>query len=520
MIYFNETVARGLKHQWLSLAIVFMILYTASTLAQHLRAAKVPLVGRRFFLEPQFVTNFRFFRHAGEVLGDGYDRFKHTTFKFIRADAEMLVLPAKYVNELRNLPSTIASPTLAHVHNLMGRHTNMDVILRNNLHFRTLQEKVTPNLGSVTVPMQEELNHALQHDFPNNEDEWVTIKPYHTILRLVSRLSARVFLGTPLCRNEQWLEISTEFTENVFISLVILRLFPMWLHDLISMILPSAWKGSAYVRQAKRLLIPEVKRRQQEINAGKQGSAEHRNILSWMIEIGKENEKQPADLAHLEVIMSLASIHTSQMNAVHVLYDLAAHPGYIQDLRAEIKQIINTDGPWMEWKKTSFSKLRLLDSFMKESQRLNPPTQLSYHRILLENHTLIDGTTLYKGSHVCMAVTAIQNDEAVTPDPSVFDGFRYYKMRQREDGGHLHQFATTEPTNLNFGHGKYACPGRFFAALEIKIILVRLIMDYDFKLKDGQIRPANLFAHEFIFPNPEGEFLVKRRQAEERLQLV
>lgn len=88
----------------------------------------------------------------------------------------MLVLPAKYVNELRNLPNTIASPTLAHVHNLMGRHTNMDVILRNNLHFRTLQEKVTPNLGSVTVPMQEELNHALQYDFPNNEGQYIVFR--------------------------------------------------------------------------------------------------------------------------------------------------------------------------------------------------------------------------------------------------------------------------------------------------------------------------------------------------------
>lgn len=81
----------------------------------------------------------------------------------------MLVLPVRYVNELRNLPNTVASPTLAHVHNLMGRHTNMDVILRNNLHFRTLQEKVTPNLGSVTIPMQEELDYALKCDFPDNE---------------------------------------------------------------------------------------------------------------------------------------------------------------------------------------------------------------------------------------------------------------------------------------------------------------------------------------------------------------
>ncbi len=45
-------------------------------------------------------------------------------------------------------------------------------------------------------------------------DDWVIIKPYHSILKLVARISARIFLGYPLCRNEQWLEISTEFTEN------------------------------------------------------------------------------------------------------------------------------------------------------------------------------------------------------------------------------------------------------------------------------------------------------------------
>lgn len=292
----------------------------------------------------------------------------------------------------------------------------------------------------------------------------------------------------------------------------------MWLHGLISMILPGAWRGAAYVRQAKKLLVPEIRRRQQELQAGKAGTTDHQNILSWMIEIGKEHEKDPADLAHLEVIMSLASIHTSQMNAVHVLYDLAAHPEYLEGLRNEIKQVIQEDGLWMQWKKSSFSKLRLLDSFMKESQRVNPPTLLSYHRIILKDYTLNDGTTLRKGDHVCMPVTAIQNDEVHTSSPEVFDGYRYLKMRQRENEGHLHQFATTEPTNLNFGHGKYACPGRFFAALEIKNILVRLIMDYDFKLMND-VRPVNLVAHEFIFPNPDAEFMVKRRPAEDRLQI-
>lgn len=81
----------------------------------------------------------------------------------------MIVLPWKYVDELRSLASTIASPTVAHAHNLMGSHTNMNIILRNNLHFRTLVEKVTPSLNFLTAPMQEELDYAVEKDLPECE---------------------------------------------------------------------------------------------------------------------------------------------------------------------------------------------------------------------------------------------------------------------------------------------------------------------------------------------------------------
>ena len=94
-------------------------------------------------------------------------QFKDRIFQFKRLDAEMLVLPPKYVNDLRMLPSVVASPTVAHAHNLMGSHTNMNIILRNNLHFRTLQLKLTPNLSSLTEPMKDELEYAVQKEMPD-----------------------------------------------------------------------------------------------------------------------------------------------------------------------------------------------------------------------------------------------------------------------------------------------------------------------------------------------------------------
>ncbi|KAB8210218.1 cytochrome P450 [Aspergillus parasiticus] len=504
----------------LAVMAMAIIPYLLSSGWSKLFGYKVPIVGIKSFWEPIVVSNFRFFLHAEEVLADGYRTCKHKIFQFRRADTDMLVLPFKYVDDIRKLPNDVASPTVAHVHNLMGSSTNMHIILRNNLHFRTLQLKLTPHLNTLTHPMQDEVNFAIEHELTKSEDEWVTIKPYHTLLDFVARVSARIFLGKPLCRDPQWLEISTQFTENVFVSLVFLRLLPVWTHKIVSWFMPSSYRGTAYIRKAKKLLVPEILRRREKEAQGIEELAENKhNLLSWMMEIATPQESDPASLAHLEVVMSLASIHTSQMNAVHVLYDLLAHPECLEPIREEIRDVIKEVGPWMTWEKPAFSKLRKLDSFMRESQRFNPPTLLSMHRVMLQRTTLSDGTVLPKGAHISMAVNAIQNDPDVTPDPEVFDGFRYYKLRQREGEAHLHQFSTTQDRILNFGHGPNSCPGRFFASLEIKVILVRLLMDYEFKFKRGNERPENLRAHEFIFPNPDAEILMRRRPASERLEI-
>ena len=56
--------------------------------------------------------------------------------------------------------------------------------------------------------------------------------------------------------------------------------------------------------------------------------------------------------------------------------------------------------------------------------------------------------------------------------------------------------------SLAFGHGKFSCPGRFFAAGQIKLILCVLIMKYDFCWPKGQKeRPRNIYIDERIGPD-------------------
>lgn len=59
------------------------------------------------------------------------------------------------------------------------------------------------------------------------------------------------------------------------------------------------------------------------------------------------------------------------MTLSNVLYDLAAHPEYAEVLREEIERI-SAEEPGGKLRKKTMPKLRKLDSFIKESQRVNP----------------------------------------------------------------------------------------------------------------------------------------------------
>ena len=141
---------------------------------------------------------------------------------------------------------------------------------------------------------------------------------------------------------------------------------------------------------------------------------------------------------------------------------------------------------------------------------------VAVNRIVLQPLTLSDGFHLPVGTRFSMPCAEILHDPAVTESPEVFDGFRYYKERQKPGEGNRHQFATTDSNNLHFGHGKYACPGRFFASNEIKMILATVLLKYDVCFLDGQGRPKNMTAHEYIFPDPDGVILLKERHGVEK----
>ena len=287
-----------------------------------------------------------------------------------RNDTEILVMPNKYVNELREMPEGKINSMKAHLKNLVARYTigNTKIVLHSDLHKRTLQQKLTPALGNLVPSLKDELEYALTKEITECS-KWTPVRVNDLVVRLVARISARVFVGPDLCRNDEWLYISIHFTKNLGWTRNLLRLFPSPFRGIAAYFMPSYWRIQQNVTAAQRLLGPIIRDRRHEA-AHNPAWDEPNDFLQWMMNNARQDEGHPDDLAHRQLLVSLGAIHTTSMQVSHFMYDLCTYPEYIEDLRQEIISTIREDSGF---KKTTLNKMRKLDSFLKESQRMNAP---------------------------------------------------------------------------------------------------------------------------------------------------
>lgn len=118
-----------------------------------------------------------------------------------------------------------------------------------------------------------------------------------------------------------------------------------------------------------------------------------------------------------------------------------------------------------------------------------------------------------KGTIIGVPTQAISMDPEVYEKPEVFDGFRFIELKNNSsiDEARL-QYTSSDLNNMAFGYGRHACPGRFFASSETKMIMAYLLMHYDFKFPDDQkIRPPSLTYETQYLPDFTTTVLVKRR---------
>ncbi|KAE9363515.1 cytochrome P450 [Stipitochalara longipes BDJ] len=441
------------------------------------------------------------------LLREGFSKFKDQPFQVWTTEGNQVVIPPKFIDELKMLPDHILYTSTLEF--FQGKHSTFGSPNRGSLiRVGEILKNLSRNMAMIFPGVKDEVEFATPLEFPPVVD-WTPIKLYPKVARLIARTSGRTFSGKSLCRNEEWLQLNCDYTRNGFQAALELRKWRPLLRSVAKYFIPQVQRLWAVNTKAMLLLRPIVQQR--ELDEKIDGYEKPMDTIEWTRALLPKREKKDyLKITILQLSTGAAAIHTTAQLLTNVLFDLAARPKYIELLREEAQNVLTQNGS--EWTLESMSQLKKMDSFMKESQRHFTATVITFQRKTLRAITLSDGTYLPANTYLFSPATAISADPSVYENPNEFDGLRFYKKRQHNPEDDMkYQLISTANTQMHFGIGRHACPGRWFASYEIKLILITLMSKFDIKLKQGEGRPKNFVFQTMNSPNPAAEILFRSR---------
>ncbi|KAI0059479.1 cytochrome P450 [Artomyces pyxidatus] len=485
-----------------ALIVIFLSVTWYQTRAPGLKA--IPTIG---YSAPvlSYLSAFKFFIGAREMVQEGYEKYKPGLFKIPMLDAWTVVaVGPQFVDDILKAPDNVLSFDENLNRMLQIKYTLGEEFEKDSYHIPLVRTQLTRNLGVLFDDMRDELVAAFEDMIPARDD-WVKVPFSTTIPNIVCRASNRVFVnGVDICRNEDYLRLNVDFTVDVFKSAFILKLFPDFLKPVFA---PFIAGLPSHTRRQMKHISPIIEERRKKIEElGDDWEDKPNDMLMWLMSEAKGEEQNLDRLARRLLVVNLSAIHTSSLSFTQAIYRLAANPEYLLPMREEVEAIVAAEG----WSKAALQKMRRVDSFLRETQRCDGLGLLSLMRIALQPFTFSNGVTVPAGTRVATAAAATHHDCSHYARADSFEGFRFAELAQDNDGV-TQQMVSTHPDYLPFGHGRHVCPGRFFAANELKAMLAHVVVTYDVKFEDGTGLPPNMYLAEAIIPGKADVLFRKRR---------
>jgi cytochrome P450 len=462
------------------------------------------------------------------ALEEGAKKYPKSPFVIATPMHPTVILPVSAIKEIKALPENILSlryvttVSLSRPDKLISgyRQHHYTIFLGKYTGFgdpsdeldTAIRVDLTRHLEQNLATFYDEVEYAYRKHVGDSTD-WTPVPLYDAMLGIVCLLSSRVFVGLPLSRDEEWTRVTMQYSLDAGHGAHSLSPYPHLLRPLVA---PFILKRLSQRRAvARRMLQPVL----DKITAGHCGNSAATgrsvdtggDLMQYIM--GHYKGKATIELlARDQLIATFVAMHTTTICITQTLFDLAARPEYLAPLREELAQVLATDGAHDgRLHKESMAKLRKMDSFVRESQRMNPPGLVS----MLRRVTAREGLQLSTG-HVIPygSVVGISAHEVTRsyPDGDKFDGFRFSKLREQPGQATFHQLVATGPDHLAFGHGTHGCPGRFFAASEIKVIMAYLLQNYDIRLEGGATRPESLHVGCTVTPSSDAKVLFRKRK--------
>lgn len=141
-----------------------------------------------------------------------------------------MILPPSQIQWLLAQPDDVLSQEAVNRQFLQAEHAFFDANkVPDPVHPDVIQHQLTKKLGGFIDEIVDEMRAGLEDCWGDDTEAWREVKVYDTMLRVVARLSVRVLMGFPLCRDEAFLSICADFIRKVAVAAAGIGLFPDFL---------------------------------------------------------------------------------------------------------------------------------------------------------------------------------------------------------------------------------------------------------------------------------------------------
>lgn len=207
-------------------------------------------------------------------------------------------------------------------------------------------------MDSIIPAIFDEVKASIDETFGIDTVTWREVPVWDTAMNVFARVSNRMFVGLPLCRNKDFLKNNSAFAMDVITAVALLPFFPKWSHPVVARLMTIP--NHIHYRRTKKHTLPVIKQRLADISSKNAALDIPEDYITWHIRTaiaeGKQKELEPEMIAKFIMPIEFAAIHTTALTSTMLLFDLfSSDPKkkYVEGIREEAERLFKEcSGVW------------------------------------------------------------------------------------------------------------------------------------------------------------------------------
>ncbi|KAK4068261.1 uncharacterized protein Triagg1_7504 [Trichoderma aggressivum f. europaeum] len=487
---------------------------------QRKRLGDIPIVGDA----PYLWKRLRWTENESNLKGvfqRGYDTFSKKLKPWAywgQHDDFVLVLPPGACDEVKSVDLSQMSFLQAVEDSYHFRlHTN----ILGRAHVDAVRQSVNKNMNSLHDSVVMQSDESIPRVFDSLAKSQEPFAGFLEIWHLVHMVAASFLIGPHFASNPEYMRYIEDYCLHVPDFVHQYFWVPAPLRKMFWYLSPAGFRVRKVIKRLKFFIIPEIRRVIELWRMTGQTSIDY-TLLGAMLNLKEERgmikrdatamsieeEERQIDIFSDEVIFTaFDSAGPVVCLVTQLFYESIRDEKLTEALRAEISTALAENNG--RWSVQTMSSLPRLESFTRETLRVNGPTLFSVTRSVLKPFQLKSGLALRPGNIITSPSWLIHNDEDNYPKAHEFNPYRFYDETTNTA---TIKATTASNTFLAYGYGAQMCPGRYLGIRMSQIIFAKLLMRYDALFEgDKRAKPDNVVMPGQVLPSYYAKIVLKLR---------